>query len=397
MASLRKRGKTGVYYAQWYDEDGKQVRKSLETTVLQIAKQKLRDLNEDGPRALLPKTISRTPIADIIKAFIAHKKAHNADSTNTSDFWVLGDLFGPVCDELKTPDGRCRGRAKKNFVALPPLSIKCIEDITRAEVADFIVERVMKRGIKGKSANHYREILVCLVNWAMNERDIEMPGGINPIQKLKKYPEPQRTIRYLKPRLITEQLAALEKKPLLKAMVATLIYTGLRREELLWLTHADIDLTHGPNGVIHVRAKTVGEQSWQPKTGVNRVIPISSNLRQHLDAYQPRIVPGRWYFPSPKGRRWNPDNFSQDLRDANRKAGFPWTCLDFRHTFGSTLAQRNVSLYKISKLMGNSPEICRKHYAALITESLVDAVEFGILDDDDGVVESGTGIGQRSA
>jgi hypothetical protein len=47
--------------------------------------------------------------------------------------------------------------------------------------------------------------------------------------------------------------------------------------------------------------------------------------------------------------------------------------------------------------MGNSPEICRKHYAALITESLVDAVEFGILDDDDGVVESGTGIGQRSA
>ncbi len=148
-------------------------------------------------------------------------------------------------------------------------------------------------------------------------------------------------------------MVALETKPLFKAMVATLIYAGLRREELLWLTHSDINLSHGPNGVIHVRAKTVGEKSWQPKTGVNRVIPISSDLLEHLDAYRPRIVPGRWYFPSPQGRLWNPDNFSSDLRDINKKAGLPWTCLDYRHTFGSTLVQRGVSLYKIATLMGN--------------------------------------------
>jgi hypothetical protein len=36
------------------------------------------------------------------------------------------------------------------------------------------------------------------------------------------------------------------------------------------------------------------------------------------------------------------------------------------------------SLYKISELMGNSPEICRRHYAALSAESLVDAVEFPV-------------------
>jgi hypothetical protein len=37
---------------------------------------------------------------------------------------------------------------------------------------------------------------------------------------------------------------------------------------------------------------------------------------------------------------------------------------------------KGESLYKISKLMGNSPEICRRHYAALIPELLVDTVEF---------------------
>jgi len=38
----------------------------------------------------------------------------------------------------------------------------------------------------------------------------------------------------------------------------------------------------------------------------------------------------------------------------------------FRHTFGSLLAQDRVSLDKISAWMGNSPEICRRHYAQFV-------------------------------
>ena len=37
---------------------------------------------------------------------------------------------------------------------------------------------------------------------------------------------------------------------------------------------------------------------------------------------------------------------------------------------------KGESLYKISELMGNSPEICRRHYARLLDESLVESVEF---------------------
>jgi integrase len=68
---------------------------------------------------------------------------------------------------------------------------------------------------------------------------------------------------------------------------------------------------------------------------------------------------------------------SWDLREANEKKGLKWTCLDFRHTFGSMLAMKGESLYKISTLMGNSPEICRRHYAALVPEAMTDSVEFG--------------------
>jgi len=45
---------------------------------------------------------------------------------------------------------------------------------------------------------------------------------------------------------------------------------------------------------------------------------------------------------------------------------------------GSQLAMKGESLYKISALMGNSPEICRRHYAALLPEALVDSVEFPV-------------------
>ena len=84
----------------------------------------------------------------------------------------------------------------------------------------------------------------------------------------------------------------------------------------------------------------------------------------------------KWFFASPQGCRWDEDNFSQDFRAVQKRKGLKWGCLDFRHTFGSQLAQKGESLYKISKLMGNSPEVCRKHYAALVPEELADSVEF---------------------
>jgi hypothetical protein len=38
---------------------------------------------------------------------------------------------------------------------------------------------------------------------------------------------------------------------------------------------------------------------------------------------------------------------------------------------------RRESLYKIATLMGNSPEICRRHYAALVPNELTGSVESG--------------------
>lgn len=176
-------------------------------------------------------------------------------------------------------------------------------------------------------------------------------------------------------------------------MVAVLIYASLRLEELLWLTIDVVSLSrrHGGQGLIQTRSMTINGCSWLPKTAVNRAIPISSSLRHYLAQYTPPKTewpePGddfkSWHFPSPGGRGnrsgggwWDPGNFSRDLRATQVEASLDWACLDYRHTFGSQLAQHGVSLYKASSLMGNSPEICRRHYASLIPEAMHEEVDF---------------------
>lgn len=157
-------------------------------------------------------------------------------------------------------------------------------------------------------------------------------------------------------------------------MVKVYIYAALRREEALWLTAEDVRLRDGANGMIRVRAKTIDGTSWQPKG--NRAVPISRAIRSRLDRYTPRASDAAWYFPSPNGTHWDADNSSADLRAANAEAGLRWTCLDYRHTFGSQLAQNNVSLYKLTTLVGKSPEICHRHYVALVSEAMASEVGF---------------------
>ncbi len=59
-----------------------------------------------------------------------------------------------------------------------------------------------------------------------------------------------------------------------------------------------------------------------------------------------------------------------------RKARLPWNLLELRHTFGSQLARKGLSLLKIAQLMGNSPEIARRHYIQLMPEEMSGDVEF---------------------
>ncbi len=376
MAGLIKRGKT--YHAVYY-VGGKERRRSLETKSYQVAKERLRNLETSLAAGILDTQLpTKTRIADLVEAYVRHIRTTKTKNSIKVDTWYLRSIFGPVCPALGSTErrkpkkiGREASRKKT-----PHLRVTHVEQATTAMIAELIDAKVQRDGIAPKTANRYREILMRFISWAMDQRGVRMPGGMNPAAKVERRRQPAIKIRFLTLEQIDEQLEVLEGDPQLQTMVAMYIYAGLRREELLWLTSNDIDFQAGMYGMIRVHAKTVDGEHWEPKTKVNRAVPISSALREYLDRYEPRIVPARWYFPSLQGTRWDPDNFYHFLQGANRKAGLKWSCLTYRHTFGSQLAMKGESLYKISALMGNSPDICRRHYAALIPEALSDSVEF---------------------
>jgi len=381
MASLIKRGDT--FHVQWYEGSIKR-RRSLGTDSLQIAKEKLRQFESAKLRGIDCPLPTCTPIGEVVAAYIEHMKAHRHERSWRRDTSYLREAFGECCPALKLDSTRARKcqalrRPDDRRKKLWPLGAPCFEEISTSTISEFIADRVKARGLAPKTANRYREVIAKVFNWAMETDRVRLPLDRNPAAKVVRYRESAPEIRYLTLDQIAKQLDALTSRPLLRAMVATLIYAGVRREELLWLQVDDRvgGSPQSPNGLLRIQAKTVGGESWQPKTRKNRAVPMSRDLRRELDTWTPARSGGCWLFPSPQGCRWNVDNFSQALAKANAAAGLPWTCLDFRHTFGSHLAQRGVSLFQIATLMGNSPEICRRHYAAILPEELGLVVEFG--------------------
>ncbi len=378
MASIYKRG-----HIWWihYLIGGKSVSKSLRTSNERVALEKKKRLEALEITGQLTKP-SNTPVDDFLQAFCEFLWRTRTRKSAKNDISYLRMFFGPRCPALQPGSSvNHRFRVSGALVSTPTpraydraVPVRHLEGLSTETISGYIRERIIEDHIAPKTANRIREVLHRMFTYAIEHHGYVCPDHRyrNPVEGVRRAQESAPLITWLTTEQIAEQLRVFDDSVTLKAMVATFIYAGLRREEGLWLTVDDVDLD---KRLIYVRAKLINGEHWQPKTKRNRVVPISGALHEILAAYSPqRTEP--WFFPSPRGKRWDADNFSQDLREINRSHGLSWSCLDFRHTFGSHLAQKGESLYKIAELMGNSPEICRRHYAALMPEKMHDVVEF---------------------
>lgn len=369
---------------------GKNVRTSFGTNAERVARKPREQAEYELARSRHgpPSTL---PLPQVLEDFCEHLRARCTHRSYRGTLSRLRNFFGPITPALRVQPPGAKGASSRrkpspDRYAGRHVVAHNLEDITPAVIDRFIAERLEGGDWKApKTANSLRQVLHQFFEYAIKHhgfqsRDHRYP---NPAKSVDRIPEAAPKIRFLTLDQIDDQLEAVKKDQVLHATVAIFIYAGLRRSEACWLTREDVDLE---KRIIRVEAKVSGFEEWQPKTRRNRAVPISERLAAILRDYG---LPGRsrWYLPSPKGKRWDPDNLSKRLRHFNSRADLPWTCLDFRHTFGSQLAQKGLSLYKISALMGNSPEICRRHYAALVPEAMHEEVEFQ---------EPATGHGEES-
>ena len=377
MAGIFQRGKT--WYLFYTTVGKKQKRVSLDTPCKQLAEEKLREFESAQFRGASNPLPTKTPLAQIIERYVFQLKARSKEGNVKKVVSYLRGTFGQITDCLKIKNQKIADKSVKcpSPKSIDLIEVRYLEEITPEQVSVFLAKLVAERGVGSNTVNHFRQNILTLCNWSATEGGVRFPGAANPVASVKPYRVNKGDVTLLKVRDIHEQLSALAGNILMQTMVAVYIYAGLRRSEALWLMLSDVDMEAGHWGTIRVCGKKFNGTEWSPKTGNNRTVPISSTLRKYLDAYLERVKPGTWFFAAPEWGRWDPDNFSEELRDVNTICGLSWSCLDYRHTFGSHLAMAGKSLLQISEFMGNSEAVCRKYYLRLMPETLYAAVEFG--------------------
>lgn len=134
---------------------------------------------------------------------------------------------------------------------------------------------------------------------------------------------------------------------LIRLVVLTLAYSGLRISECLNLTLADVDFEKNVIRVIN------------GKGGKNRTVPLAENLADELllyrDTQRPNVTSDN-FFALKKTGSISDKYINRELKIATEKAGIDKkvSCHTLRHSFASSLVRHGTDLPTVAKLLGHS-------------------------------------------
>jgi hypothetical protein len=110
MASLVQRGE--IYYIQWRSSRKLQ-RASTGTSSLQVAKEQLRQFDSAQHRGSASPLPTKTPIAQVVAAYVAHMRGTKTAKSAQTDIYYLREAFGPICEALTVTSRKLSVKAKK--------------------------------------------------------------------------------------------------------------------------------------------------------------------------------------------------------------------------------------------------------------------------------------------
>lgn len=131
------------------------------------------------------------------------------------------------------------------------------------------------------------------------------------------------------------------------AIFSTLLFTGIRKSELLNLRLGDIDLV---NQSVFIRLG---------KGAKDRIIPVSSILLHSLKRYvverNKYSQGGDWLFiSSTKGSRFTDHGLKHLLVLILKLSGLKFSIHSLRHTFATLMLEGGCDLFSLSKMLGHS-------------------------------------------
>lgn len=288
-----------------------------------------------------------------IKRYIA--LTNNLDIT-TED----GSLIERYLEHLKVKCKSSWPKAVKAYLNNALKFIGTLQDATPAQINEYL-DTIARRNTPATSNRAYAG----LSGFFTYLRKVgHMPKNYNPMREIKQLREerPHNGIVIWEPAEVKQLLkAADERKDGIAVWIA--ILAGLRRGEIAQLRREDITDAY----II------VGKS----KTGVKRQVPLSSALAKRIQTEPSkgeRIVPWpeKFYGWDIAARRLATEHLPKALPavyDAHPEK-FGWN--PFRHTFASRHAQAGLSLDIIAAWLGDSPKVCKEHYARYVPRNLRD-------------------------
>lgn len=288
--------------------------------------------------AVTSEEVPLTRIADAIDHFTSHIKTHSPAKPRTLERYkeVLGHFE------------RLLG------------SKKYVEAITRLDIDNYKNQRSKESVGKGKvtrlvaasTVNFEITVLRSFFYYLIRERGMKVDNPCAHFKMLRAAKErlksrPQSYTREEVDRLLSACNSSSH------ALYATLLLTGLRKEELAHLVWDNIDFNLG---VVRVRAK----DNFIPKDYEERDIPMPPDLISILKNL-PRSA--EWVFPTQHGTRFGRNEMLRRLKRIAVHAGVHNATLHkFRHTYATRLLEQGADIVTVQHLLGHSDiETTRKY------------------------------------
>jgi len=313
---------TGSYYLH-YTVDGKRHRKRVGRSrkEAELLKNELEFKVRKSEHIFMPTSATLKGFAEAYLKYAAATKA----TTTVTGYRQKVNLFLDQCMKLKPTQVKPTDINK--------FMLSRLEEVEPATVASDI--RTLQAWFNWGKANGYVAENPC--------------DKVQRIRNIKKNPP-----KYISPEQIKQLLEA-SKTHSLYPLIATAIYAGLRRKELINLEWSDIDFKKN-------NLTVKNKENFHTKSYKYRVIPLSDKLKTILLPYRKK---DGYCFLTPHGSK-QINNLGRSFALICKSAGIENCTLHvLRHTFASQLVMAGVSIYKVSQWLGHADVTTTMIYAHL--------------------------------
>ena len=323
LVHIYRRSDTGSFYLH-YTLDGKRHRKKVGRSrkEAELLKNEMELKLFRSEHIFSPKNVS---LKGFSKDYLKYVEATKAAKTLSGGYYYKVTTFVEHCHKLKPT--QIKPNDVNNFI------LSRLKEVEPATVASDL--RVLKAWFNWGKANGYI--------------------AANPCDKVQKI----RNIKKNQPRFLeqdeVDQLLEKSKNHPFRPLIATAVYAGLRRKELIYLEWKDVDFKNN-------RITVENKEDFHTKSYKARTIPFNKKLKNILLPYKKT---NGYCFTNGQNTQWL-NNISRDFAAFCKRAGLENCTLHvLRHTFASQLVMAGVSIYKVSQWLGHSDVKTTMIYAHL--------------------------------